>query len=502
MNALSSWARSRWIGTSDAPWSWRRDVLILVLVAFLARVRTFGNPIVFSDEEFYLYVARAMWHGALPYVDIWDRKPIGLFLLYMPAAFFPPQTSVYAYQAMALAAVVATAGLIVAVARRVGWQHGALVAGILYILWLDLADGQGGQSPVFYNLPMIGAVALVVGAQGPTRRRAAAMALIGMALQIKYSVVFEGIWIGLWLMWDEHRATRSISRAIGFGAMLAAIALIPTAAVTAWYLAIGQGETFVFANFLSIFRRHADSVAMQIDNATVALELLGPLVVMALVGIGAAPGDGRQRTARAFLYGWFAVAVVGFVAFGGWYNHYTLPVMLPGTLCAAAFLGDRRIGRWLAVPAVLLLFIAGQVVLSSELRHRGTPAQFAALVRAVGPGPGSLYGDMGHPALHLFTGRPALTRYMFPSHLQIAREAGALGVDQATELDRIFARHPDVVTIEGPDNGAAPERVAQVLALIAHGGYAPPVRLPLGIEWVDIYRRADLKTPPRSPAGR
>ena len=476
-----------------------RRLLVLSLAALAARARVFGNPIVFSDEEFYLLVARAMWRGALPYVDLWDRKPIGLFLVYLPAAPFSPQTSVYVYQGLAFIAVVATAWLIGVVARRVGWRRGALIAGVLYILWLDLADGQGGQSPVFYNLPMVGAVALALSGR-PTPRRAAigAMALVGVALQIKYSVVFEGIWIGLWLMWSEFRTTRSVARATGFGVVLAAIALAPTVVVTAWYVAIGQGETFVFANFVSILLRHPDPAWMQIDNATVALELLGPLVLMSITGIGAASGTPRDRTARAFLYGWLLVAVSGFVVFGGWYNHYTLPVMLPACLCTAGFFGYRRIGRWLAVPAIVLALVAGQLVLASELRHRGTPAQFYALVRAVGPGPGSLYGDMGHPALHMFTGRPALSRYLFPSHLQIAREAGAIGVDQASEIDRIFARHPDVVTLEGPFNGAAPERVAQVRALVKRGGYGPPTRLPLGGLWVDVYHRARTGGDPTS----
>jgi hypothetical protein len=473
-----------------------RRLLLLTLTALAARARMFGNPIIFSDEEFYLLVARAMWRGALPYVDIWDRKPIGLFLLYLPAAPFSPQAGVYIYQSLALLAVIATAWLVVATARRVGWGRGALVAGILYILCLDLADGQGGQSPVFYNLAMIGAVALLAATRPVERRTAlAAMALVGIAIQIKYSVVFEGMWIGLCLMGQEYRTTRSALRTIGWGAVLAVVALAPTAMALSYYVAIGQEQAFVFANFLSILHRHADPAAMQIDNAIVALELLGPLVVLSLASINAAAGDTGQRAARGFLLGWLAVAVAGFVAFGGWYNHYTLPVMLPGCLCTAGFFGDRRLGRRVAAPVIALVFVAGQVVLASELRHRGTPAQFAALVRAVGPGPGSLYGDMGHPALHMFTGRPALTRYLFPSHLQIAREAGAIGVDQAAELDRIFARQPDVVTIEGPDNGAAPARVAQVRALVARGGYGRPTRLPLGREWVDIYHRIARSRP-------
>ena len=134
--------------------------------------------------------------------------------------------------------------------------------------------------------------------------------------------------------------------------------------------------------------------------------------------------------------------------------------------------------------------------------HRGTRAQFAAVVRAIGPGPGSLYVDIGDPALFTFTGRHALSRYLFPSHLQIARESGAVGVDQAAEIDRIFARRPDVVVLQGPGTDEDPARAAQVAVRVADGGYAPPVRLTLGRLWADIYRRADLRTPMSSPTAR
>ncbi len=63
-------------------------LLILLAVAILARALTFGNPVVHVDEEFYFFTGHSMWQGAWPFVDVWDRKPVGLFLLYaLPAAF-------------------------------------------------------------------------------------------------------------------------------------------------------------------------------------------------------------------------------------------------------------------------------------------------------------------------------------------------------------------------------------------------------------------------------
>ena len=470
--------------------AWWRTLAILFAVALIARARTFGNPIVHVDEEFYLLMARAMWRGALPYVDIWDRKPIGLFLVYLPAAPWSPQTGVYVYQALALAAVVGTAALVVRLARIAGRHRGALVAGALYILWLDLADGQGGQSPIFYNLLMAAAAALVARARPNRRRRSGvmAMAIIGVALQVKYSVLFEGIWIGLWLMAADYRANRRIGAAIGYGALLGTVALVPTALAAGFYAAIGQSSAFFYANFVSIFQRPPDPLAIRWRNAWQAAAGVGPIVTIAAAGIRIGGADPRQRSVRLFLAGWLAVAVLGFVVFGGWYNHYTLPIILPASIGAAAFLGDHRRGRRLAVPLCIVVFVVGQLALASERRHRGTPAQFAAVVRAIGPGPGSLYVDIGDPALYTFTGRHAASRYLFPSHLQIAREAGAIGVDQAAEVDRIFAQRPEVVVLQGPDTEETPARTAQVRALVARGGYAAPVRLPLGRLWADVYR--------------
>jgi hypothetical protein len=126
----------------------------IVIVALLARAITLGNPVLHVDESFYFTAASAMLDGALAYVDIWDRKPVGLFLIYLLPAMAGPEAGIYAYQALAMLSVVATALLIRQIARAAGWDKGGLPAALAYILWLNLAEGQGGQSPVFYNLPM------------------------------------------------------------------------------------------------------------------------------------------------------------------------------------------------------------------------------------------------------------------------------------------------------------------------------------------------------------
>lgn len=58
------------------------QALLLLIAAFVTRGALFGNPLVHSDEGFYPLVGDRMMHGAWPFVDIFDRKPVGLFLIF------------------------------------------------------------------------------------------------------------------------------------------------------------------------------------------------------------------------------------------------------------------------------------------------------------------------------------------------------------------------------------------------------------------------------------
>ncbi len=474
--------------TAIARWLPRGQLLPLTIFALFVRAVTFGNPIVNVDEEFYYTVGHAMAQGAVPYVDIWDRKPFGLFLIYFPAGLFDPSTGIYVYQALALAAAVATALVVARIADHEGWRRGGTLAALLYIACLNLADGQGGQAPVFYNLLTAAAALLVVlGTEIPSNRQRhlgiAAMALVGLALQIKYSVIFEGIAFGLWLLWQDRRQRAAPGATASYGAVLCAVALLPTAAVGAAYWVAGYGREFVYANFLSIIARRSDPIGESLGNLAVAAALLAPLLLPAMIGAR------RRGSAAGFIPYWLASSAVGFLIFGSWFNHYTLPVMLPAAVGAAAFIADRRGGRVLGAALLMLVIAAGQYILQAERRTRGTPAQFAALADAIGPGTGALYVYQGSVMLYPVTGRPAVTRYLFPTHLMLLREQGAVGVDQAAEIERIFDRRPEIVVLQSPEAGEDPAKRALAIRRLRNDGYRRYVRLPLGNKLFDLFRK-------------
>jgi hypothetical protein len=459
--------------------AWRSWAL-LALVAIVARAATFGNPNVHVDEDFYFVFARAMIDGAVAYVDIWDRKPIGLMLVYAPAAMAGVGAGVLIYQAMALAAAVSTALMIHNLAHRAGSEVGAIIAAIAYLLWLNLLEGQGGQAPVFYNALMAGAALVIVAGDG-FRRGLVAMALVGLALQIKYSAVFEGAFFGLWLIWRDWRAGRSLKKTSLRGLGWATAALLPTALAYAVFAGAGHGAAFVYANFTSILDRQPDPMAEQLGNLAKIVLITSPLLAMAALG-----WRGGRNAVASFLYAWLAAALAGLLVFGSWFDHYALPLLVPAACCAARFAGQ----RWrVAIGVLAVVLIGGQATIIAKRVTRGGPDQFAALVSAIGRGPGCLYVYSGPSLLYPASARCAPTAYRFPSHLGRSRERGAIGVDQAAEIRRILAGRPEVVVMRPVYRGERPEVRTLVLGSLART-HRLAARLPLGNERISIYRAA------------
>lgn len=468
--------------------------LLLLLAALVARAATFGNPVVHVDEEFYFVTARAMLDGALPYVDVWDRKPIGLFLLYSPAAALGFPAGIWAYQAMALASVTATAAMVARLADRAGWGKGALAAALAYVFWLDFLEGQGGQAPVFYNLLIIAAATLIAprpdDAERPERRFGrglAALALVGIAGQVKYSVVFEGLFFGLWWMWRESKLGSRPLPLLAKAACLAAVAALPTLAAWGYYAAIGHGDDWLFANFLSIAARRPDPLLEQLGNLSQIILITSPLLALAAIA-WRLRARSPERAMQDWLFAWCAAAILGLLAFGSWFDHYALPVIVPLAACAAGFLSEHRHRR--AAIALLLVWglIGGEATVLAKRRNRGDAAQFATLAHAIGTGPGCLYVYWGTSMAYVASGRCRVTRYLFGSHLVRAREQGAIGVDQAAEIERILAERPEVVMMRAPGRGERKEIRALVIARMARD-YRLAAALPMGSDTISLYRR-------------
>ncbi len=464
--------------------------LAICVAALVLRFGQFGNALAGLDEQFYLLVGERMGAGALPYVDLWDRKPVGLFLLFAGIAALPLD-GVVAAQLVATAFAAGTAFLVALICRRwTGWGP-AVMAGIFYLAGLNELWGETTQTPVFYNALTAGAVLLVL--QGGRRSGMAAMALMGLAIQIKTNAVFQGGFLGLWLLWAEWRRTRNVPGILTSAILYAAIGLAPTLLAFLAYISLGHGEAWWQANVSSILAKGAPKDAAAVRSFWESWLLFTPCTLLALIGL-------RRWTRRftllpagaGLILGWMAASAIDFVAIGGFYPHYAIPLLLACTPAVAQAFALKRGWMLFALSLIWPLFHAVVANPRIAAEERGYAGQVAA---AIPPSVRDrcLFVYEGPVAYYRLSQACTLSRYVFTAHLSSAREAPALGIDPGQEIDRIMRQRPAaVITIANstwPDRNPAMEarlgrwlaRGYRVSTRLPHRNYAPDERL---LVWV------------------
>lgn len=449
----SAWARL------DAP---AARLALLALVAVVLRLSTFGDPDLAADETFYHTVGLAMHHGALPYVDVWDRKPLGLFILYWAITGISPAP--LAYQLAACACAVATAFAIGAIVRRWSGPQGAVLAGVVYLAWLTPLFGFGGQSPVFYNLLIACAALLVLGARpvlaGGRRslRASLAMLLAGVAITIKTSAVFEGAWLGLVCLSATRQCNRPLIWIVARAATWATLGLAPSLAIAIYYAAVGHWHEFWHAMVIANLAKGGDWTTSGI-RLVLLWRLLLPVALAAIAGLLLVPGE-----RRGFLTGWLAAALLGLAAVPNFYPHYALPLLMVLCVCAAPLLNR-------GLPALVAGLLIVGIALHIEPPFRPGQAErsratFAALTAAIRQHDGgrSLLVYAGPAQLYPMSGHPFPTPLAFETHLSQVTERNVSHLDTVAELRRVLAAKPGAVVLplqvrNGP---AIPETWAMV----------------------------------------
>lgn len=434
-------------GTGGVGALWRERLLVgLVLVAasFLTRATGLGHPDLNVDETFYFAAGLEVLQGAVPFVDVWDRKPPGHFLLFTAIAAI--SNWFVTYQIVAALFAAATAGAIYYGARVFASRTASMAGAVIYLLSLCLFDGVGGQSAVFYNAFMAAAGVMLltsmpnaVGSKSQWRI-AIAMALAGIAITIKTTAVFEAVFFGIFVASVQIRShgltLPTVRRIAGWAALGAA----PSAAFAAWYWAHGYWDEYWTAMVLSNLRKPLDS-AGAVHRLPIIGAMLAPLFAAAAISL-----MGRTTFQKAFLAGWIGTAVIGFLSIPAGFLLYAMPMLVPLCLTAPGCLDKERLGFFvMGVAATMPLLFYPFFDFSATAHARQVMDRLVAAVEQGKKGGGDLLVFDGPPLLYPLTNSRFPTPLAFPNHLHQFEEQDVSHKPTIAELKRILAARPAVI---------------------------------------------------------
>ncbi len=446
----------------------RADALVLLLIILVtlgSRAAWFGDPAADFDEQLYSLIGAHMLDGQMPFTDLWDRKPFGLFAIFAFAhAVGGPGP--LAYQLLAAAFTVLGSWLVYSLARPLADRVTACGGALLYPLLIYAYGSHSAQSEVFF-VPIMLCMLLLVRdmRRGDADLKAAlAMLLGGLALQVKYTVVPQCLFLGAVALWHfrDQGPARLITRALSY----CLIGLAPTLLLIGLYAVRGDLDVFIHANFLSNFERAAAPIG-RFDIHF--LQPLAPVIALAAGGIYAAfrLNHPANRGLYSLYAGWSLSVLAGIYLPGTFYSYYFAAFAPCAILLSLPLIDRRGPMRW--VPLALVL--AGGLAMINCVRHwpesQQNRSELAILAQAIAPH----VKDRGHclmvfdgpAALYRMTGSCLPGRIVYPDHLNNALEHQSLGVDQTQEVARILATRPGaIVTADEPVTEQNPNATALV----------------------------------------
>jgi 4-amino-4-deoxy-L-arabinose transferase-like glycosyltransferase len=442
----------------------------LALVAWIALLRCpffLYEPLGY-DEGLYLAAAVRMLHGARLYTDVWDNKPVGIYLVYVAIAA-TLGSSRFAVNLASALAVLAAACLVYRIGRdTAGRRAGLIAAFILPAYSLDIG-ADGANTETFMMVLQCLSVWLLVRhchAPRPLRDHLRAAFVFGLLqgalLQMKFVAVFDTAALGLALagiVWWQHRSITALIKL--FFAFLPAY-LACTLAVFAWFAATGGIGDMVFANFISprLYVQSPFGLADPLHALEFTIRRASYFFVLILAGLWFVFDWARRGAAGAtvvLLIAWVIGALLDATSPGYFRYFYfialTAPLSLFGALAADRLLSLRP--RWgaLARAAVCAALVAYPLEqhLAKEPRIVTDPESYltpriAALVRSLVPAGSTIFIADLSPLIYPLAEVIPATKYP-QANAHIFDLPERFGVDPKAELARVFARKPLLVIV-------------------------------------------------------
>lgn len=354
---------------------------ILTILAFIAlRAPCVSIPLE-RDEGEYAYIAQRALLGEVPYRDIFDQKPPGVFALYAVPFVLFGQSVEAIHVFMYVCTLVTTVLIAMLVSRIADARAGVLAALAFAVMSIDprlLATAANTEK--FMILATVGMMLCAL-AGLDTRRRLwwlGCGVCGGLAFWIKQVAIADLAFVamipvcGHWPI-KGRRAVRSLlldHAALVAGLVCASIPII------VYFVRTGAWDAFLDCVFLHNFQ-YVQQVSWSgrwHNLGLAAAHLAGSHWAVWVLSVGGVVFGCRGRCwCRWFLCGWLLFSFVG-VSLGGLYSYHYFVQLLPA-LAALAGLGLARPAGWFASRpvaaryggwAALVLGVVGPVVLASR----------------------------------------------------------------------------------------------------------------------------------------
>ncbi|MEE8573778.1 MAG: glycosyltransferase family 39 protein, partial [Thermodesulfobacteriota bacterium] len=376
---------------------------LILLGSVLVRLPVIDVPLE-RDEGEYAYIAWRLEHGEVPYKDIFDQKPPGIFFIYYVTFLFSDTTS--AIHWMVTLYTLITLFLAFCLSRRLTGSQGAgliTTAALASALIQPALTGQAANTEIFMIAPIIGALLLFTKEFGKN----SALNLFGVGLLIGIASLLKQVALTTLLpvaaisLWSYFKTSSTEKQKKS----LFSVPIILIGTVAAWvpaliyFISNAALADMINAVFLHNFKylgtsRNDFSFEVFFMNFLPILKGEWPLWAVGVLGIYKLYKVQATRAAFALL--WLVSAAIGISASAYFFPHYFIqatPVLALLTGAGVLFLYERAAAKKntaiRAIAIILSIWIVSHPLITSARVILGsTPAELSYKIY-----PGNMFPD-------------------------------------------------------------------------------------------------------------
>ncbi|MCF8238389.1 MAG: glycosyltransferase family 39 protein [Saprospiraceae bacterium] len=429
--------------------------LAYVGFAIAFRFFSFFPFVIDHDESTYLVIANELLNGQHYWLDIFDTKPIGIFLLY--AVFIKiAGHSIFFLRLLTAIWIGITASLIHDIQKQ--WcpdGPAAWLAGMFYLGMISLFTfyGVSPNTEIYFSSLAILAIWLVF--RWPRQWWSFLLAgfSIGVALIIKQAVLFDAIALGLFLLWRIFNKKEKMGRKLLQLGSMTAMSLIPLLMIMLWYIRLDALDVFIDHQFF-LPGRYLENAHRSFTWALIPDFFIRYFLITILAVVTVTRLSMKKVPVTAFYLLWLFLALLAALMPKNNFGHYVIS-MIPALALLAGLVWhpDTVLPGWLSwlkIPRVGYAILGVFLVLNAGLQYKDYVAnedpqhQAYELIQASGIQDPVVYtGTSNFQVLYfLLDIRPPIA-YPHPSLIFDDRFRTVLEIDTLKEYRKVVAAQPD-----------------------------------------------------------
>lgn len=456
------------------------------ILACLFRLPAFFLSVIDPDDSVYLLMARSLLDGSPPYIEVWDHKPPGIYLLFLISQVVLGK-SIFAIRMLACVAVACTSYVLYRLGKilvKDGTKLG-LIAGILYITFSSRGGALTSNTEIFY-IPFVTVSFYLLFSwdlflsefrERPNYLRLLTIGLLmGLALQIKQVVIFDLLALTIILTVIIYTRTKPNTKHLAQTLMKAYAffsigVLSPLLLILTYFAVTGYIDIYIHSNFLANIAYgqveypsfpHLMSILLKRFDRYLLLWFC--LFAMPIYFLFTKDTDHKEKKKMLFVAAWLSAGFLSLIYTKRLWNYYFLQLLpslslISSYMITRLFLSDKVKSR--ISTALILFIILGQSIVQIQpeflrtaticyyryiqgIDHWGdTPAKVSSYLRQHIDEGDYIYVVDHEPIIYYLSHAKTPTKFVLPWWIVAAKNSSSfLGVDPIQELRSILSKHP------------------------------------------------------------